>query len=197
MQNILKKQIGKMMLKKENNLLMLLLIGSEAIFFISLIMGYVYFWRTGNYQSVVKSMLDIKLTGLFSILLFTSSFTFWMAERQYKKGEQKKLKMWLLATIVLGTVFMLGQGHEYYSLLSKNLTLSSSEFGTSFYTLTGFHGLHVLIGIVMLIILFILTLQNFFTTKSTVLSTIGIYWHFVDAVWLVVFTIVYVIPYLT
>jgi len=185
------------MLKKENNLLMLLLIGSEAIFFISLIMGYVYFWRTGNYQSAVKSMLDIKLTGLFSILLFTSSFTFWMAERQYKKGEQKKLKMWLLATIILGTVFMLGQGHEYYSLLSKNLTLSSSEFGTSFYTLTGFHGLHVLIGIVMLIILFILTLQNFFTTKSTVLSTIGIYWHFVDAVWLVVFTIVYVIPYLT
>lgn len=177
--------------------MMLLLIGSEAIFFISLIMGYVFFWRTGNYQSAVKTMLDIKLTGLFSILLFTSSFTFWMAERQYKKGEQKKLKMWLLATIVLGTVFMLGQGHEYYTLLSKNLTLSSSEFGTSFYTLTGFHGLHVLIGIVMLIILFILTLQDFFTRKSTVLSTIGIYWHFVDAVWLVVFTIVYVIPYLT
>lgn len=176
--------------------MMLLFIGSETIFFISLIMGYIMFWRTGHFQSAVKAMLDIKLTGLFSIMLFASSFTFWMAERQYKKGEQKKLKMWLLATIILGIIFMIGQGHEYYGLLSKNLTLSSSEFGTSFYTLTGFHGLHVILGIIMLIILFILTLQGFFQRKTTVLSTIGIYWHFVDAVWLVVFTIIYIVPYL-
>ncbi|WP_018614328.1 cytochrome c oxidase subunit 3 [Segetibacter koreensis] len=184
------------MIKKENHLMMWLIIGSEAIFFISLIMGYIVFWRTGHFQSTVKAMLDIKLTSVFSILLFTSSFTFWMAEREYKKGEQKKLQIWLLATIVLGIVFMVGQGHEYYGLLSRNLTLSSSEFGTSFYTLTGFHGLHVIFGIIMLIILFILTLQGFFQRKTTLLSTIGIYWHFVDAVWLVVFTIIYVVPYL-
>jgi heme/copper-type cytochrome/quinol oxidase subunit 3 len=90
---------------------------------------------------------------------------------------------------------MIGQGHEYYSLLHKNLTLSSSEFGTSFYTLTGFHGLHVIIGIIMLIILLVLALQGFFKRKSTVFSTIGIYWHFVDAVWLVVFTVIYIVPY--
>jgi heme/copper-type cytochrome/quinol oxidase subunit 3 len=185
------------MIKKENNLLMLLFIGSEAIFFISLIMGYVLFWRTGHFQSTVKAMLDIKITGIFTLLLFASSFTFWMAERNYSKGDQKKLKMWLVATIVLGAAFMIGQSHEYYGLLHKNLTLSSSEFGTSFYTLTGFHGLHVIIGITILVILFILALQGFFKTKSSVLSTIGIYWHFVDAVWLVVFTIIYVIPYIS
>jgi heme/copper-type cytochrome/quinol oxidase subunit 3 len=196
MRSILKKQIGKTMIKKENNLMMLLLIGSETIFFISLIMGYVFFWRGGHFQSAVKSMLDIKVTAVFSLLLFTSSFTFWMAERNYNKGNEKKLKLWLIATIVLGTVFMIGQGHEYYSLLHKNLTLSSSEFGTSFYTLTGFHGLHVIIGIIMLIILLVLALHGFFKRKSTVLSTIGIYWHFVDAVWLVVFTVIYVVPYL-
>lgn len=185
------------MIKKENNLMMLLFIGSESIFFISLIMGYILFWRTGHFQNAVKAMLDIKVTGIFTLLLFASSFTFLMAERSYNKGDHKKLQTWLIATIILGTVFMIGQGHEYYGLLHKNVTLSSSEFGTSFYTLTGFHGLHVIIGIIMLVILFILTLQGFFKTKSTVLSTIGIYWHFVDAVWLVVFTIIYVIPYIS
>jgi heme/copper-type cytochrome/quinol oxidase subunit 3 len=185
------------MLRKDNHIMMLLLIGSEAIFFISLIMGYIFFWRSGHFQSTVKSMLDIKKTGAFSILLFASSFTFWMAERNYKRGSQNKLKAWLLATIILATIFIAGQGHEYYTLLSKNLTVSSSEFGTTFYTLTGFHGLHVVVGIVMLTILLILAMQGFFNRKTSALSTIGIYWHFVDAVWLVVFTVIYVIPYLT
>jgi heme/copper-type cytochrome/quinol oxidase subunit 3 len=184
------------MLKKENNLMMLLVIGSEAIFFISLIMGYVYFWRSGNYVAAVKATLDIKSTGIFTILLISSSFTFWLAEHSYKKGEQKKIKVWLLTTIVLGAVFLIGQGHEYYRLLQSNFKLSTSLFGTTFYTLTGFHGLHVLFGIIMLLILFILTLQGFFERKSTVLSTIGIYWHFVDVVWIAVFTIVYVLPHI-
>lgn len=176
--------------------MMLLLIGSESIFFISLMVGYVTFIKRGNLLAASRSMLDIKVTGAFTILLVTSSFTFWMAERYYKRGEQKKLKIWLMSTIVLGTVFLLGQGHEYYSLLQKEVTLSSGPFGSNFFTLTGFHALHVIIGIVMLIILFILTLQGFFVKKSTVMSTVGIYWHFVDAVWLVVFTLIYVIPYL-
>lgn len=176
---------------------MLLVIGSEAIFFISLIMGYVLFWRSGHYQAAVKASLDFKSTAIFTFLLLNSSFTFWLAEKFYKKGEQNKLKIWLLVTVILGSVFMAGQGHEYYRLLHNNLTVGSSLFGASFYTLTGFHGLHVIIGIIMLIILFVLTLQGFFKTQSTVLSTIGIYWHFVDAVWLVVFTIIYVIPYIS
>ena len=176
--------------------MMVLIIGSEAIFFISLMLGYVTFWRSGNLMSASKTLLDIKVTGAFTVLLVASSFTFWMAERHYNKGEQKKLKIWLMATIVLGTVFLLGQGHEYYSLLKKEVTLSSGPFGSNFFTLTGFHALHVIIGIVMLAILFILTLQGFFKRKSTVLSTVGIYWHFVDAVWLAVFTLIYVIPYL-
>ncbi len=176
--------------------MMLLVVGSETIFFLSLIMGYVFFWRSGNFEKEVKTLLDIKMAAVYSTLLFASSFTFYMVEKQYKKGDQQKLKIWLITTIALGTLFMLGQGHEYYSLLQKDFTLSSSEFGTSFYTLTGFHGLHVIIGLVMLIILLMLAFKNFFTAKTDVLSTIGIYWHFVDAVWLVVFTIVYVIPYL-
>ncbi len=185
------------MIKKENNLMMLLVIGSETIFFLSLILGYVSFWKSGNYVSAVKAMLDFKSTAVLTFLLISSSFTFWMAEHNYKLGEQKKLKIWLLATIILGSVFIIGQGHEYYRLLQQNFKLSSGLFGTAFYTLTGFHGLHVIIGLVMLIILFILALSNFFEKRSTVLSTIGIYWHFVDIVWIAVFTIVYVIPYLS
>ena len=185
------------MWKKENNLMMLLVIGSEAIFFLSLIMGYVYFWQSGHYASAVKATLDIKSTAVFTVLLISSSLTFWLAEHFYNKGETWKLKIWLVTTILLGLVFLIGQGHEWYRLLQNQFTLSSSLFGTTFYTLTGFHGLHVLLGLIMLIILFILTLQGFFERKSTVLRAIGIYWHFVDVVWIAVFTIVYVIPYVT
>lgn len=176
--------------------MMLLVIGSEAIFFISLMLGYVMFWRSGHLPASSKSLLDIKVTGAFTVLLVASSFTFLMAEKNYNRGRQKKLKMWLLATILLATVFLLGQAHEYYSLIAKEVSLSSSVFGSNFFTLTGFHALHVIIGIVMLVILFILTMQGFFERKTTVFSTVGIYWHFVDAVWLVVFTLIYVIPYL-
>lgn len=176
--------------------MMLLIIGSESIFFISLMLAYVSFSKSGHLQSSSKAMLDIKATGGFTALLVASSFTYWMSERYYRKGEQGKLKVWLMLTIILGSIFLFGQGHEYYTLLNKEVTFSSGSFGTTFYTLTGFHALHVIIGLIMLIILFILTVKGFFERKSTLLSTIGIYWHFVDAVWLAVFTLIYVIPYL-
>ena len=184
------------MIKRKHSLMMWLIVGSEAIFFLSLIMAYVFFWRSGHYREAVKNTLDLLPTSILTVLLFSSSFTLWLAEHFQGKGEQKKLQLWLLVTIGLGTIFLVGQLHEYYGLLQKNFTLSTSLFGTTFYTLTGFHGLHVLIGIIILSILFVLARQGFFQKKTTLLTTVGIYWHFVDAVWLVVFSIVYVLPYL-
>ncbi len=184
------------MMKKENNIMMLLIVGSESIFFISLIMGYLYFWRSGHFAAAVRTSLDLRSTACFTFLLLCSSGTYRLAEHYHKKGQHRNMSLWLLATILLGVVFLTGQGHEYDRLLRNNVRMSSSLFGTTFYTLTGFHGLHVVIGIVLLIILFILALQGFFDKRSTLLGTIGIYWHFVDLVWLAVFTIVYVVPYL-
>ncbi len=134
---------------------------------------------------------------MFTILLLGSSFTFWRAEKNYERGEQKKMKGWMIATILLGLIFLAGQGHEYYKLIQENLTISKSEFGSSFYTLTGFHGLHVLVGLIILGIVLALMIQGYFKDKrSSVITTVGIYWLFVDAVWIFVFTTIYVLPYI-
>lgn len=177
--------------------MMKLTIGSEAIFFLCLIVAYLYFWRSAHFQKEVSEHLDIKTTGMFTILLISSSFTFWRAEKNHKKENSKAVKGWLVATILLGIIFLAGQGHEYYKLIKENVLISKSEFGSSFYTLTGFHGLHVLIGLIILIIVLLLTLRGYLLNKnSTALSAVGIYWHFVDVVWIFVFTTIYVLPHI-
>jgi heme/copper-type cytochrome/quinol oxidase subunit 3 len=99
---------------------------------------------------------------------------------------------------LLGAIFLIGQGEEYWRLINDKITLSSSVFGTSFYALTGFHGFHVFVGLIILFIILILTfLGDFDNPSSNVISTAGIYWHFVDIVWLAVFTVVYVLPEFT
>lgn len=181
----------------ENKLMMKLTAGSEAIFFISLIMAYLFFWRSGNFESAVLQHLSVKTTGIFTCFLVGSSFTFLLAERSHKKKKYDSMKWWLFITIGLGVVFLTGQGHEYYKLIKENITISQGEFGSSFFALTGFHGLHVLMGLVLLSIVFGLSAAGHFKEKPTsVISTVGIYWHFVDAVWLVVFTVIYLMPYI-
>lgn len=181
----------------ENKLMMKLTIGSEAIFFISLIMAYLFFWKSGHFAAAVTQHLHVLLTSLFTLLLVSSSLTFFLAERSYKKKKFTSMKIWLLTTILLGIIFLAGQGHEYYELIQKQVTISQSEFGSSFFALTGFHGLHVLIGLILLLIIFFLFMTGYFMNRSTsLIRTIGIYWHFIDAVWLVVFTIIYLLPYI-
>ncbi len=175
--------------------MMKLVVGTEAMFFVSLIMAFVYMAYNSGFESHEVKALDIKTTGLFTIMLFTSSFTFWMAEKNYKNGKVKGLKLWLITTIILGCVFLFGQGKEYIRLIKEHITLNGSVFGTSFFTLTGFHGFHVFAGLIILcIILMMVFLGDFNKPSSNVISTVGIYWHFVDIVWLVVFTVVYVLP---
>lgn len=100
--------------------------------------------------------------------------------------------MWLALTIFLGLFFLFGQGTEYLKLYKLNFTISKNVFGSAFFTLTGFHGLHVLIGLIVLSIVLMMQLSGRFRTiENTALSTASIYWHFVDAVWIVVFSVVY------
>jgi heme/copper-type cytochrome/quinol oxidase subunit 3 len=180
-----------------NKLMMKLTVGSEAIFFLCLIVAYLYFWRSGNFQKEVAEHLSIKTTGVFTAILLFSSFTFWRAERNHSKENAKATKLWLIITILLGVIFLFGQGDEYYKLIKENVLISKSEFGSSFYALTGFHGFHVLIGLIILLIVLALSMQGYLLNKdSSVIKTVGIYWHFVDAVWVFVFTTIYVLPYM-
>jgi heme/copper-type cytochrome/quinol oxidase subunit 3 len=181
----------------DNKLLIKLLVGTEAMFFLALIMAYAYFSLLPGFPSQQVAHLEVNTTGIFSLFLFTSSFTFWRAETNYNKGKMTRLKSWLLLTLLLGFIFLIGQGSEYHRLLTHNVSISSSLFGTSFYTLTGFHGLHVFAGLVVMSIVTTLTFMGDYNrSPSSVFTTLGIYWHFVDIVWLFVFGIVYVLPHL-
>ena len=177
--------------------MMKLTVGSEAIFFICLIVSYLYFWRTGNFQQQVADHLHIKTTALFTVVLLCSSFTLWRAEKNHRRENSKGVKLWLAATILLGLIFLAGQGHEYYNLGKEGVLIKKNEFGSSFYTLTGFHGLHVFIGLIILSVVLLLNINGYLRNRdSTVLGTVGIYWHFVDVVWIFVFTTIYVLPYI-
>ena len=180
----------------QQKLMMKLVVGSEAVFFLSLLIAYLYFWRSGHFGAAVAAHLHPRTTSVFTVLLLASSFTFYRAERSLRRDNEKGLKAWLSATLLLGAVFLAGQAREYYHLIGEDLTIGKSEFGSSFYTLTGFHGLHVLIGLLLLSVLLALARKGFFRKPSSLLGSIGIYWHFVDVVWLFVFTTVYLLPYL-
>ena len=173
--------------------MMLLFVSSEAFFFLALIISYVYYSHPGGKLSDSAKFLDIRKTGVFTIFLLLSSVTIAIAESRLRKEKRRALVIWMLITVLLGAVFIIGQGVEYSHLAHLNLTISKNIFGSAFFTLTGFHGLHVILGLIVLLVITILILSGKFKPVETeVLETAAIYWHFVDIVWIVVFSVVYI-----
>jgi heme/copper-type cytochrome/quinol oxidase subunit 3 len=177
---------------EKNKLGMVFFISSEAIFFILLILAYLVLHNNVMLgEPTAATSLDPLKTGIFSLFLLASSFTIWRAEKNLRTGNGY-FKRWLAATILLGGFFLLGQGLEWRNLIRQGITISVNTFGTTFYTMTGFHGLHVLAGLVGLVIL--LGMSVFGSSrgsKSPGLTPISYYWHFVDAVWVIIFSVVY------
>jgi heme/copper-type cytochrome/quinol oxidase subunit 3 len=125
-------------------------------------------------------------------VLLSSSVTLWLAERGLRNADHSSFLKWLGVTLALGAVFLINQGAEYVGLLRRGVTISSSMFGSTFFTVTGFHGLHVLAGLIVLAIMFVLGKRGLLTSRrSDTLGAIGYYWHFVDVVWIVVFSVIY------
>lgn len=180
----------------DNKLMIKLVVGTEAMFFLCLIMAFVYMAYHTGFEPHEVAKLDIRSTGVYTVLLLGSSGTMMLAERGQQKHSIRSMKGWLIVTIVLGMIFLVGQGREYIHLIRENITLSGSGFGTSFFTLTGFHGLHVLIGLIVLSVILLLTFLGDYDkpASTSALPVAAIYWHFVDIVWMVVFTVVYVVP---
>lgn len=172
--------------------MMYLFIASEAFFFIGLIISYVYYSHPGGKLSSSAQYLDVVKTSIFTVLLLSSSLTIKFAGTQLKRGNIKAMRWWLIATLLLGAIFLVGQGSEYARLMGVDLTISKNVFGSAFFTLTGFHGLHVLIGLITIsIITGLLSSKKFQSVQHVMLESVSIYWHFVDAVWIVVFSVVY------
>jgi heme/copper-type cytochrome/quinol oxidase subunit 3 len=167
-------------------------IASEAVFFAFLIAAYIYFYGAVLHGPNASNSLDAIRTGVFTICLFASSGTMWLAERHLLSNRRQGFRLWLAATILLGVVFLVGQGIEYAGLLAKSITPERNLFGATFFTLTGFHGFHVFCGVVSLCILLALTFSpRFGARESSGVGAVSMYWHFVDAVWLVIFSLVY------
>jgi len=168
---------------------------SEVGFFGVLILAYLYYNATPRPGPSAHD-LDLFKTGIFSLCLFASSFTIWRSETNLEKGHHRPMIAWLAATILLGGVFIVGQGLEYWHLLQSGVSVSSNLFATTFFTLTGFHGLHVCVGLVaLLIVLGFAVARDFKQNHSASLYAVGLYWHFVDAVWVFVLSVVYILPH--
>ena len=174
-----------------NRFAMLLFLLSETAFFAFLIIAYVYFHNAVQAGPDAANSLHPAKSGMYTVFLLASSFTAWHAERCYRRSRNRAFLNWLLATILLGVIFLVGQGREYIQLYRANVTVSRNIFGTAFFTLTGFHGLHVLLGLIALAILFGLALSDSRGRQSSAVRTIATYWHFVDWIWVVIFSVVY------
>lgn len=172
----------------------ILFIASEAIFFGLLIVSYVHFFGEPAVASEARAHLDPLRTGIFSLFLFSSSFTVWRAERARRAGHAWRRRLWLATTIALGALFMVGQITEYAGLFKGGVSFGANLFASAFYTLTGFHGAHVVIGLVALTILLGLDLARALGRRGDAAQeSVSVYWHFVDGIWVVIFAMVYVL----
>jgi cytochrome c oxidase subunit 3 len=187
---------------------MVVFLTSEAMLFLGLIAGYIVLWIT-NLPSWLPSietryhlqwpvsMMNI-LMVFNTALLLASSWTFHKSEVALKKDKAGSALGWLTLTTLLGIIFLGGQAYEWWHLKHEGLWIDAGGlYAASFFTLTGFHGAHVAIGILLLIWAWIHLLTGKVTAQRHVMfENVGLYWHFVDIVWIFVFTILYIIPFL-
>ncbi len=146
-------------------------------------------------QGSVEPMFDIPFTSFSSFVLLMSSLAMVLAHSAIVRGDYKNTKLWLATTAMLGTIFIGGQVYEFTAFYREGLTYTGNLFGSAFFTLTGFHGIHVTVGILMLLALLVVAQQGKLQQdRAETVELVGLYWHFVDVVWVLIFTIVYLIP---
>jgi len=170
-------------------------LSSELMFFAGLFA--IYF--TARAQHVGEwppppTELDIPYALVVTIVLVASSFTCQLGVFAAERGDVFGLRRWYLVTLAMGTFFVLGQANEYRTLVEEGTTIPSSAYGTVFYLATGFHGLHVIGGLVAFVFLLIRTrLSKFTPAQATAAIVVSYYWHFVDVVWIGLFSVIYFI----
>jgi cytochrome c oxidase subunit 3/cytochrome o ubiquinol oxidase subunit 3 len=161
---------------------------SEVAFFSTLIVVYLTFLGRDTVGPTPREALTLPLVILTTICLLSSSGTIHRAEKSLEAGDPSGFRKWWAATIGLGFAFLAGTGYEWYDLITKDgVTISRNLFGTTFYTLVGFHGLHVTVGLVTMLVVLLLRPGP----DRRGVQLVSWYWHFVDAVWVVVFSVVY------
>ena len=176
-------------------LAMWLFLSSDCLFFGAFISAYLLYRGRSEDPPFPDDVYNIPFTSVTSFILLMSSLTMVLALAAIQRGDYRRLRIWLLATALFGSTFIAGQVFEFTEFYREGLTLSSSIFGSTFFVLTGLHGAHVTAGIIWLVSLWGLAVQGRLTSRdSERVEIAGLYWHFVDVVWIVIFTVVYLIP---
>jgi len=174
---------------------MWLFLGSECLLFGGLISTYMLYRGRVSDGPTPEQIYDIPFTSVSSFVLLMSSLTMVLAVSAAQKRDDRGTNLWLTVTALLGATFVGGQVYEFTAFYNEGLGFTTSLFGSSFYTLTGFHGVHVTVGIIMLLAFVAINKRSRVPgSKSESVEMIGLYWHFVDIVWIIIFTLVYLIP---
>ena len=170
-------------------------IGSECLFFGTLLSTYMVYKGASLEGPYPLDIFDIPLTTVSTFVLLMSSLAMVLGLDGVQKGERKKAAFWLGVVVVFGAIFLGFQYYEFNHFIHEGLTLQHSVFGSTFYVLTGFHGAHVTVGVIWMATLLVQSLRGKLTPdKALQVEIAGLYWHFVDIVWIVIFVLVYLIP---
>jgi heme/copper-type cytochrome/quinol oxidase subunit 3 len=176
-------------------LLMWLFLASDCMFFGSLIGTFMTYKGRSLIGPSPHEIFDIPYTSVSAFVLLMSSLTMVLALAAIQRGDHLRLRIWLLATAFFGMTFIGGQVYEFTEFYREGLHLGTNLFGTTFFVLTGLHGAHVTIGIVWLLSLWGRSMQGGLPQeRHEAVEIAGLYWHFVDVVWIFIFTAIYLIP---
>ena len=175
-------------------MLMWVFLGADCLFFGSLIATYMVYRGQSLVGPYPIDIIDVPLTTISTFVLLMSSFAMVQALSATHADDKKGIVNWLLATAFLGAIFIGFQVYEFNAFKNEGLTLGGNLFGATFFTLTGFHGAHVTLGIIWLVAMAILGAKGRLGPKTALdVELVGLYWHFVDIVWIVIFTLLYLI----
>lgn len=169
------------------------LIIAETAIFVIFVAAYIFYIGKSLNGPTPKQVLELPI--LTTICLLSSSLTVHASVAALKKSNTRMCSFWLAATVLLGGIFIVGTAHEWYDLICKHgLSISTNLFGTTFYSLVGLHATHVVVGLILLSLALLFSLRGEMKEQhSEKLEVLSLYWHFVDAVWVVVFLVVYVL----
>jgi cytochrome c oxidase subunit 3/cytochrome o ubiquinol oxidase subunit 3 len=169
-------------------------LGSECLFFGTLISTFLlYRNRTGDGPTAAE-IFDIPFTSISSFILLMSSLTMVLAHYASERKDWRRMRVWLLATALLGMTFLAGQVFEFTEFVHEGLTVTTSPFGSAFFVMTSFHGAHVAVGVILLLATAFMSFGGKLRADGGMnIELVALYWHFVDIVWIVIFTVVYLL----
>lgn len=173
-------------------MLMWAFIGSETMLFGTLITTYLVYVGESLVGPYPADLLSVPFITVTTFVLLMSSLTMVLALSAVQRGDQKWSRIWIFMTALLGMIFIGGQVYEFTHFYHEGLSLSRNLFGSTFFVLTGFHGAHVTVGVIWLLSLWVESFRGKLgSERSLTVEIAGLYWHFVDVVWIVLFTVIY------